>query len=509
MTFQSLLSADAATSPANNVQEPPFFHDLNLDFVVEQVVSGREQYRLKPLFYTAAATIDQVYYRQAIMKDVEKPGVLEPIRAFARAMDIMRGHLAKSGQTYYRPQKQAWFLEAVRVYSQAVEALVSDLLGADIQSPGLRRFIEYALAYEGAEDFRDLVRTTKQLQSDLTAIQYDLHIKGGTVTVKPSGTESDYRQEVEDSFSRFRREGQRGPSSLAGASSDLNHVEAMILDRVVRLNPIPFGQLDAYCDRYLTHYLDPAIAQFDREIQFYLAFGDFMTRISGPGLSFCYPALSEQTRDIRADDAFDVALAAKLAQDRKTPVTNSFDLREPERIFVVTGPNQGGKTTFARMLGQLHYLAKLGLPVPGHDAHLSFIDNFLTHFERQEAADLSGTLANDLLRMRGILDQATDRSLIILNEIFSSTTLRDAQYLGAKIIEAIIERGSWAVIVTFIAEWADLSPAIVSWVCGVHPDDPSVRTYRIGRRSPDERAYSHSIAEKYNLTYERLKERVH
>ncbi|MEX2356279.1 MAG: hypothetical protein WD535_04505, partial [Thermaerobacterales bacterium] len=453
MTFHSVLfpKPDVRWQP-ERPDPPDYFVDLHLDRVIDAITARWATYNLKPYFFAGPLDADTIRYRQAIMKDLECGAVLDAIRLFARAMHLMRNHLEQAERLYYRYQKKRWFLDAVHIYCTGIGRLRQDLDDVDLESRGLLDFRDFLRRYIESESFTALLADTKAVLQALSALHYSLVIKDFRVQVQLYDGEDDYSAEIEKTFAKFQQyavEDYRFEFANAGQS---NHVQEAILERLARLHPGVFAALDRY---YKGHgmFLDETITAFDREIHFYMACLDYLSKLQQAGLPFCYPEMTNETKEIYSHDGFDLGLADKLVSLGVPVVCNDFYLKGRERIFVVTGPNQGGKTTFARAFGQMHYLAGIGCPVPGRKARLFLFDQIFTHFEKEEnITDLQGHLADELIRIRSILDKAAPNSIVILNETFNSTTLKDATSLSKKVIGELIERDSLGVFVTFIDE---------------------------------------------------------
>jgi DNA mismatch repair ATPase MutS len=508
MNFHSILFKNEDSITEEKLEAPVFFVDLNLDQIIDAITIGKQEYNLKPFFYSSLNDIDAIEYRHEIMQDLEDKALFENIKSFAQKMRTMREHLAQADKLHYKYQKESWFLDAVEIYCDAVNCLVHNLDIADLKSRGFLAFHEYLRNYANSDGFTLLLTETKKIKADLSTIKYWLIIRDNSVTVRKYGSEIDYSADVEETFEKFKQGAVKDYRAEFSDRTEMNHVEAKILDFVAQLYPDIFLNLDDYY-RKNANYLDETIGIFDREIQFYIAYLEYVTLFKRVGLKFCYPQIFNKDKEVYDYEAFDLALAYKLIMEKSSVVCNDFYLKDMERIFVVSGPNQGGQTTFARAFGQLHYLASIGCPVPGREAQLFLCDNLFTHFEKEEnIKDLRGKLEDDLVRIYNILTQATSNSVVIINEILTSTTLKDAVFLSKKVMEKIIQLDLLCVWVTFVDELASFSEKTVSMVSTVVPENPALRTYKIVRRPADGVSYAISIAEKYRLTYDRLKERI-
>lgn len=504
-TVSLLYPPCCAVGLRHPLAEPEHFRDLNLHQLIRDLDLEEGDSEIRSVFYGTVAEVGVIRYRQSVFRDLEVPALLAGLRTFKHRLDTIRLNLDRQDRRLSQRQREGLLLDAALTYCRAVDDLRDVLHSEDVKSPALTE-LRYAVeVYRLSEGFRRLQDDARRVHHALAEIAYCVRVGDGGVEVSRYQGQPDYAQEIEETFCRFRQGDARDYSIEYRTPPALGHVGDRILEFVARLFPGPFSSLTEFARCHGDFFADQ-IRQVAWELGFYLSYLEYVNPIREAGLALCYPDVVKDSRESAIEDSFDLVLARKLCAEGATVVTNSVHLEGRERILVVSGPNQGGKTTFARAFGQLHHLGQLGCPVPGSSAKIGLFDQIFTHFQREEdLTDLVGKLEDDLVRARDILAAATEASVVILNETFASTTLDDARLLGGRLMKALLHRGVRAVYVTFVDELASLSPEVVSMVSTVEPDDPAKRTFRILRQPADGLAYALAIAEKYGVTYERLR----
>jgi DNA mismatch repair ATPase MutS len=202
----------------------------------------------------------------------------------------------------------------------------------------------------------------------------------------------------------------------------------------------------------------------------------------------------------------------------QTMITNDVTFGPEGRIFVLTGPNQGGKTTYTQASGVIQALAQAGLYVPASRARISPVDAIFTHFPVEERPNAeSGRLGEEAQRLNDIFSHATRHSLILLNESLSSTSFGESLYLARDIARALRLLGARGIYATHLHELAanvnNLNEtstgdsklvSVVSLVNENGSDSISTRTYKIVTGPPMGHSYAREIAARYGISYEQL-----
>lgn len=482
--------------------QPACFGDLNLDAVLAVVTAGLEEYDLGAMFAQPLPDVASVVYRQSVFADLEVDGVREALTAFVDGLRAVRRQVAAVDGIEGVHERSSRGLDAIIRYRDVLTALSEGLDRHPPRAPALIGLAEALHDHLVDDEFTSMCHEARQLREDLSQVRYNVLIRGSRVTVGGYDGETDHAAEVLALFDRFRRESAESRLHEDRATGPLDRIEAQVLDMVARLHPDLFRRAARF---WQDHHrpVDPLLASLERELRFYLAYHALVRRLRAAGLPVCLPEMTSGS--VSAISTYDLA----LAQRTQDIVTNDVRLDAQERLLVVSGPNQGGKTTLVRTLGQLHHLASVGCPVPGEEVRLPLVDQVVTHFGRREdVGTLAGRLREELVRVRDLLRDVTPESLVILNEMFSSTTVQDALDLGREILARLRDLESRTVCVTFIDELSRFDERTVSMVSTVDPDDPAVRTYRLERRRADGKAYARALADRYGLGYESVVARV-
>ena len=136
------------------------------------------------------------------------------------------------------------------------------------------------------------------------------------------------------------------------------------------------------------------------------------------------------------------------------PVGNTCDISD-KMLLVITGANQGGKSTFLRSIGIAQIMMQCGLPVIADQYESGIFPSFFTHFTRREDSAMnSGRLDEELNRMSQIVDHLGESSMVLLNESFATTTEKEGSVIAYDIAKALTEAGVKVLTVTHLLSFA-------------------------------------------------------
>jgi len=485
---------------------PDALHDLALDEIFDRLASTRHPGR-RSLFETPLGSEDAVRYRQDVFRDLQRQPVREAATRCATSLTTARRLLTTARSVRRRHERDLWHLHGVLEYARAVDRLEPDLRAAGASSLGMRRIMGHAARLTSSSSFVELRRRSEAVAERLGAVTVSLVARDGRVSVGRFDDEADLLADARRLLGRLV-EGGVEKTSEQGAPPMGDWVQSEVLERAARLFPEVVADLATLAADFADP-LDPVLDAMADDLSFYLSYLDLLAPLREAGLPICFPEVSSSSTELDVGDTYDLALGVRLVADGVPVVLNDVSLHGRERLLVISGPNQGGKTTMCRTFGQLHHLAAIGCPVPGTRARVHLADRILTQFDRDESEDsIEGRLGEDVRRMHRLTQQATARSVVVLNEMFSSTTLDDARFLTTELLARLRTIGVLVACVSFIDEISRFDAATVSMVATIEPGPAATRTFHLVRGPSDGRAYARTLALRYGLTADQLRERI-
>ncbi|MCM1058380.1 MAG: hypothetical protein NC517_12350 [Firmicutes bacterium] len=498
MAYFSVL--DLEQPDITNPSRPGFFWDLNLNQIMELVQRQSPQYDVLKLYYCFPADEVCARYRREIYGDIKQPEVYECFRVFSERMRKAAAAKECFGAVRTELQKGAWYVIAADEYCAAVSGLQAALSGMSLYSEGLKKLSEYldgCIEQESFRKCREEAGAIRRMQSELHLI---LEIEDNRIVVNRGKGRGAYERKL------GYEEGARRPAPFLGGP-EMSPLEEAVFGAFRRKEPELFDRVERFAEGCPDHE-DPAILRLEQEIQYYLAFFRFEEQMKEQGFSFCTPD-TDRDRNMGASGLYDLALACANHARGRAVVSNDFAYEEGERFFVVGGPNQGGKTTFARSLGQLVYFGKMGLDVPAVWANVPYFTALLTHFSAEESLGSGkGKLKEELMRLAPMMKEQAEGAFVIINELFTTAAHYDGCVMGKRVLSHFIEKGCMGIYVTHLKELGDSMEGVAALTAMLDGSRERKRTYKISRQKLEDVGYAEDIVKKYGLTYQKLHKRL-
>lgn len=498
---------------------PAFFDDLHLESICLAVISKYKDFDVQKYFYTLPGSEQTIRYRQDVYRDLEQnPSMSVTLKQYANRLLLCEQTYQLYQQADEKVKKGSYLLLSCRHYLSALTLLQCTLTDARLTSKGFLTLLQILEETMSAPEFLVFQDKVNQAFSYMQQLRLTLWLNDREIRV--SQEEPDENDTVIKRLKNYLYKfGIKPDEEWNSLEEEIHHLfpaplktsplENQIIDILKKSSPQVFEMLEMFSE-YEFSLENNIFINLKNEIIFYISFLEFEKQLNDTGFFLQYPSLGS-AGEMELYGVYDIALAWKN-RFSETPIVPNDIVYAPDKTFlVVTGPNQGGKTTLARAVGQAVYFMLLGLKAPCSSMKACFFERILTHFEVEESIETgAGKLKEELQRLRPMMHLYAEHSFVILNELFTTATTYDAQIMAQKVMNYFMHKHCLGIYVTHIQELADeaAEPGIQSMVAQVDESDSSLRTFKIIPMAAEGLGYSDSIVKKYGLDYDQVKSRL-
>jgi DNA mismatch repair ATPase MutS len=188
------------------------------------------------------------------------------------------------------------------------------------------------------------------------------------------------------------------------------------------------------------------------ELAFYVGCLNLYEQLAKKGEPMCFPLpMARDERRHSFKGLYDVCLALIL----EPKIVGNDVNADNKDLVIITGANQGGKSTFLRSIGLSQLMMQCGMFTPAESFSSNICDGLFTHYKREEDTTMkSGKLDEELSRMSDIVDNIKSNSMVLLNESFTATNEREGSEIARQIIRALLEKRIKVFFVTHLYQFA-------------------------------------------------------
>lgn len=430
-------------------------HDLGLDHLFSAMAGDADDVRVvveREVLNGSDNDLATIAYRQALLADaLANPAAVKELLAIAReAVDAQRRHYLSTLLGDHPDHVLRWAIEALEAAIPSIRRLraLTDTADAIFVAPGWQRFfamirtelddtyLDRVTRQLGELKLRDGVRMSAALGDGGHAVSYVLH-------QPPVQHYTWFERFLRRWFPSFYEPDDQFGFSISPRDESGARALREFSNRGIAIAAQALG-------RAALHLRD-FFAMLRAETAFYVGGITLHEQLAGAGLATCFPELAERAPALRFTGIYDpvLALAATGAV-----VANDANA-DGRSLIVITGANQGGKSTFLRAIGAAQLMAQAGLFVPAQAYAANPASAVMTHFKREEDASMaSGKFDEELARMSAIVDHFKPCALLLFNESFAATAEREASEIADELIEGLRAKGGKVVFVTHLFEYA-------------------------------------------------------